>query len=394
MRDGIVVAEVALAVILLVGAGLLIRSFLHLMNVDPGFSPQNVLTLQISLPDSRYESAQPMIAFERQALERLSALPGVKSAGGVFGLPLGNGAVGGDFTVEGQPEPTPGTQPFIATKAVVGGDYFRAIGIPLLRGRYFDEHDSESAPHVVIVSQSLARHFWPLEEAIGKRLKPGFSNDAWCTVVGVIGDTKQYGLGEPPSPSMYLPYVQAPVPFLMQDITFVLRAGADPLSMVAAARSAVQAVDPDLPVFDVATMDQLVYRSASGPRFNTALLGLFAALALVLAAVGIYGVMSYTVLQRTHEFGVRMALGAQEGDVLRQVVRQGMLLAAGGIATGVAGAWVVTRFISSLLFGVRPTDPLTFALVPLLLAVVALVACLLPARRATKVDPVVALRYE
>ena len=394
VRDGIVVAEVALAVILLVGAGLLIRSFLHLMNVDPGFDPRNVLTLNISLPDSRYESAQPMIAFEQQALERLNALPGVKSAGGVFGLPLSNRGVGGDFTVEGQPEPTPGTQPFIAAKVVIGGDYFKAIGIPLLRGRYFDEHDSESAPHVVIVSQSLAQHFWPLEEAIGKRLKPGFSNDAWCTVVGVVGDTKQYSLGETPSPSMYLPYVQAPVPFLMQDITFVLRAGADPLSMVAAARRAVQAVDPDLPVFDVTTMDQLVYRSASAPRFNAALLAIFAALALVLATVGIYGVMSYTVLQRMHEFGVRMALGAQEGDLLQQVFRQGMLLAVGGITTGVAGAWVLTRFISSLLFGVRPTDPLTFVLIPLLLAAVALVACLLPARRATKVDPVAALRYE
>lgn len=393
-RDGIVMAEVALAVILLVGAGLLIRSFLHLMNVDPVFSPQNVLTLNISLPDTRYESARPMIAFEQQALERLSALPGVKSAGGVFGLPLGNGAIGGDFTVEGQPEPAPGTQAFIATKAVIGGDYFRAIGIPLLRGRYFDRHDSESAPHVVIVSQSLARHFWPLEEAIGKRLKPGFSNDAWCTVVGVVGDTKQYSLGETPSPSMYLPYAQAPDPFLMQDITLVVRTGADPLSLVTAARHAVQAVDPDLPVFDVASMEQLVYRSVSAPRFNTALLGVFAALALLLAAVGIYGVMSYAVVQRTHEIGVRVALGAGASDILRQVVRQGMLPAVVGIAAGTAGAWAVARFLSSLLFGVRPTDPVTFAVVPLLLAAVAVVACLLPARRATKVDPVVALRYE
>jgi len=394
MRDGIVLAEVALAVILLVGAGLLIRSFLHLMNVDPGFSTQNVLTLNISLPDTRYQSARPMIAFEQQALGRLSALPGVKSAGGVFGLPLGNGAIEGDFTAEGQPEPAPGTQAFIAAKKVIGGDYFKAIGIPLLRGRYFDEHDLETAPHVVIVSQSLARHFWPLEEALGKRLKPGFSNDAWCTVVGVVGDTKQYSLDETPSPSMYLPYAQAPATFLMQDITLVLCTGADPLSLVTAARRAVQAVDTDLPVFDVATMDQLVYRSASAPRFNTALLGVFAALALVLAAVGIYGVMSYAVAQRTHEIGVRVALGAGASDIVRQVVRQGMLPAVVGIAIGTAGAWALTRFLSSLLFGVRPTDPMTFTLVPLLLAAVAVVACLLPARRATKVDPVVALRYE
>ena len=394
LQDGIVLTEVALALILLVGAGLLVRSFLHLMNVDPGFSPQNVLTLNISLPESRYSSALPMIAFEQQALERLSALPGVKSAGGVFGLPLGDGAIAGDFIVEGQAAPAPGTQPFIAAKKVIGGDYFKAIGIPLLKGRYFDKHDSETAPHVVIVSQNLARHFWPRGDAIGKRLKPGFFNDAWCTVVGIVGDTKQYSLGETPSPSMYLPYAQAPAPFLMQDFTLVLRTASDPISLVAAARRAVQAVDPDMPVFDVATMEQLVYRSASEPRFNTALLGIFAALALVLAAVGIYGVMSYAVMQRTHEIGLRMALGAQASDVLHQVLRQGMLLAAGGIAVGMAGAWVVTRFLASLLFGVRPTDPITFALVPPILATVALVACLVPARRATKVDPMVALRYE
>jgi len=394
MRDGIVVAEVALAAILLMGAGLLIRSFLHLMNVDPGFSPQNVLTLNISLPDSRYESARSMIAFEQQALDRLSALPGVKSAGGVFGLPLGNGAIGGDFTVEGEPAPAPGAQPYIAAKKVIGGDFFKAIGIPLLKGRYFGEHDSETAPHVVIVSQSLARHYWQQGDAIGKRLKPGFENDSWCTVVGVVGDTKQYSLNETPSPSMYLPYAQAPATFLMQDTTLVLRTAADPLSLAAAARRAVQAVDPDLPVFDIATMDQLVYRSASTPRFNSTLLGVFAALALVLAAVGIYGVMSYAVAQRTHEIGVRVALGAGASDILRQIVRQGMLPAAMGIAIGTAGAWAVTRFLSSLLFGVTPTDPLTFALVPLLLAAVAVLACLLPGLRATRVDPVVALRYE
>ena len=394
MRDGIVVAEVALAVILLVGAGLLIRSFLNLMTVDRGFDPQNVLTLNISLPDTRYQSARSMIEFEEQALDRLRLVPGVNSAGGVFGLPLGNGAIGGDFTVEGEPPPAPGSQPFIATKAVVAGDYFRAIGIPLLRGRRFDAHDSEAAPHVVIVSQSLARHYWPLDEALGKRLKPGFSNDAWCTVVGVVGDTKQYSLGEPSSPAMYLPYAQAPATFLMQDITLVLRAGSGPLALASAARRAVQAVDPDLPVFDIATMNQLVYRSASAPRFNTALLGIFAALALVLAAVGIYGVMSYAVAQRTHEIGVRVALGAKTSNILRQVVRQGMTPAVIGIAAGTVGAWAVTRFLSSLLFGVRPTDPTTFAVVPLLLAAVGVLACLLPARRATKVDPAEALRYE
>jgi len=394
LRDGIVVAEVALALILLMGAGLLIRSFLGLMNVDPGFSPQNALTMNISLPDSRYASIRPMIAFEQQALARLSALPGVKSAGGVFGLPLGDGAIAGDFTVEGQEAPPPGTQAFIAAKKVVGGEYFKAIGIPLLKGRYFDEHDAENAPRVVIVSQDLARHFWPQGDAIGNRLKPGFSNDVWCTVVGIVGETKQYSLGEGSSPSMYLPYAQAPVTFLMQDITFVLRTGSDPLGVVAPARRAVQAVDPDLPVFDVATMEQLVYKSASGPRFNTELLGIFAALALILATVGVYGVMSYAVLQRTHEIGVRMALGAEAGDIIRQVARQGMLRAAAGIATGIIGAWALTRFLASLLFGVQPTDPITFTLVPLAMVAVALLASFLPARRAARVDPMAALRHE
>jgi predicted permease len=394
LRDGIVLAEVALALILLVGAGLLIRSFLRLLNVDPGFSPKNVLTMNISLPESRYRDNASMIAFEQQAVSRIRVLPGVKSAGGVFGLPLGNGAIAGDFTVEGQAAPPPGSQPFIAAKKVIGGDYFSAIGIPLLKGRYFDDHDAQNAPHVVIVSQSLAHHYWPGGDAIGKRLKPGFSNDAWCTVVGVVGDTKQYGLDETPSPSMYLPYVQAPAPFLMEDISLVVRTSLDPLSMANAARHAVESADQDLPVFDVATMEQLVYRSASTPRFNTVLLGIFAALALILAAIGIYGVMSYSVTQRTHEIGVRMALGARAPDVLRQMIAQGMRQAAAGIVLGLAGALVLTRFLASLLYGIRPSDPATFLAVSLLLAAVALVACYFPAHRAAVVDPMIALRHE
>jgi predicted permease len=394
LRDGIVLAEVALALILLVGAGLLIRSFLSLMKVDPGFSPQNVLTMNISLPDSRYRDPDSMIAFEQQAIGRLQTLPGVKYASGVFGLPLGSGAVAGDFTVEGQPAPTPGTPPFIAAKKVIGGDYFRALGIPLIKGRYFDAHDSESAAHVVVVSQSLAHHYWPHGDAIGKRLKPGFEDDAWCTVVGIVGDTKQYSLDETPAPSMYLPYAQAPAPFLMEDSTLVVRTTLQPLGLVNEARHAVESVDPDLPVFEVATMEQLVYRSASSPRFNTVLLGLFAALALILAAIGIYGVMSYSVTQRTHEIGVRMALGAKARDVVRQTIAQGMRQTLAGILLGLAGAFVLTRFLSSLLYGVRPSDPATFLAVSLVLLAVALLACYIPARRAATVDPMVALRHE
>lgn len=394
LRDGIVVAETALALSLLVGAGLLIRSFVRLTSVEPGFNPQNVLTMNISLPESRYGSRAPMIAFEQQALERLNALPGIRSGGGVFGLPLLGSGVQGDFTVEGQPAPAPGSQPFIAGKRVVGGDYFSTIGLPLLKGRYFSDHDSAAAPHVVIVSQSLAHHFWPREDPIGKRLKPGFSNDSWCTIVGVVGDAKQYRLDEPTLPAMYLPYAQSPGDFMMRDVTLVVRTALPLLTLVPAVRRAVGAVDPDLPVFDVATMEQLVYRSVSAPRFNTVLLGVFAALAVILATVGIYGMMSYSVSQRTHEIGVRMALGAREHDVLRQVIRQGMLRAAAGIGFGLAGALALTRFLSSLLYGVRATDPLTLAAVVLVVTAVALLASYLPARRAAKVDPMVALRHE
>jgi putative ABC transport system permease protein len=373
---------------------LLIRSFIRLISVDPGFNARNVLTVNISLPESRYGSSAPMIAFEQQALARLNALRGGRSAGGVFGLPLAGSGIQGDFAVEGQAASLPGSQPFIAGKRVVGGDYFSAIGLPLIKGRFFNDHDAQAAPRVVIVSQSLARHFWPHDDPIGKRLKPGFSNDPWCTVVGIVGDAKQYSLDAPPLPAIYLPYAQSPAPFMMHNITIVVRTDSNPLGLVQAARHAVEAVDPDLPVFDVASMDQLVYRSVSAPRFNTLLLGVFAALALILATVGIYGVMSYSVTQHTHEIGVRMALGASESDILRQVIGHGMRRAAAGIALGLAGALVLTRFLSSLLYGTPPADPATFVAVSLLLAAVALVACYLPARRATKVDPMVALRYE
>jgi len=296
--------------------------------------------------------------------------------------------------VEGQPAPAPGSQPYIVGKKVVAGDYFSAIGLPLLKGRYFNGRDAETALRVVIVSQSLAHHFWPHEDPVGKRLKPGFQNDPWYTIVGVVGDAKQDNLGAPPMPAMYLPYAQSPAEFLMEDITLVVRTALPPLSLVDSARHAVESVDPDLPVFEVATMEQLVYRSASAPRFNTVLLGVFAALALVLAAIGIYGVMSYAVTRRTHEIGVRMALGARARDVLGQVIAQGMRRALTGIVLGLAGALALTRFLSSLLYGVRPADPATFLAVSLLLLAVSLLACYIPARRAATVDPMIALRHE
>jgi predicted permease len=393
-QDVLVAAEVALALIVLIGAGLLIRSFLALVNVDPGFAPENVLTVNLSLPESRYETPARMIAFERQALDRLSGLPGTRAAGVIFGLPLGDMVIQGDITVEGAPPSAPGALSVQPSKHIVGGDYFRAAGIPLRKGRAFNQHDTAASPHVLMVSESVARHFWPHDDPIGKHLDPGFSDAGWYTVVGVAGDVKQFGPADSESFAIYLPYEQSPVPFLMRDLTLVMRTATDPLKAVPAARRALEGVDPELPLFDVASMEQLVYQSVARPRFNAALLAIFAGLALILATVGIYGVMSYMVTERTHEIGVRMALGAQAGDVLRGVVAQGAARAAAGIALGLVGALFLTRFLTTLLFGVRPTDAPTFVAVAALLGSVALVASYLPARRATRIDPMAALRCE
>ncbi len=393
-QDLLVVGEVALALIVLVGAGLLIRSFLALVKVDPGFAPENVLTMNLNLPESRYQTPAQMIAFERQALDRLSNLPGSRAAGAIFGLPLGDMNIQGDIAVEGAPPPSSGALSLTPSKHIVGGNYFRAAGIPLRKGRFFSQQDTASSPHVLIVSQSLARRFWPHSDPIGKRIDTGFGDAGWYTVVGVAGDVKQSGLDDSTSFALYLPYEQSPVPFLMSNMTLVLRTSSDPLSAVPAARRAIERVDPELPLFDVASMEQLVYRSVSEPRFNTVLLAILAALALILATVGIYGVMSYTVTERTHEIGVRMALGAERGDVLRSVVGQGAKRAAAGIALGLLGALSLTRFLSTLLFGVHPTDAITFVAVAALLATVALLASYIPARRATRIDPMAALRCE
>ncbi|HEV2423858.1 MAG TPA: ABC transporter permease [Terriglobia bacterium] len=389
-QDLLVAGEVALALVILVGAGLLIRSFLALVNVDPGFAPANVLTMNLQLPESRYQTPAEMIAFERQALDRLSALPGSRATGAILGLPLGSIYIRGDITVEGAPPTAPGAPPIEPGKHVVGGDYFRAAGIALRSGRYFTDQDNRSSRHVMIVSESLARRLWPRGQAVGKRVDAGFSNAGWCTVVGVVGDVKQRGLDKSASLAIYLPYEQLPVPYL----TLILRTSSDPLSAVPAARHAIESVDPELPLYDVASMEQLIYNSVSEPRFNTTLLAIFAGLALVLATVGIYGVMSYTVTQRTHEIGIRMALGARSGDVLRSVIAQGALRAGAGIVLGLTGALFLTRFLRTLLFGVHPMDPMTFAAVAALLAGVALLASYIPARRAMRIDPLAALRCE
>jgi len=389
-QDVLVAGEVALALVVLVGAGLLIRSFLALVNVDPGFAPENVLTMNLKLPESRYQTPAKMIAFERQALDRLSALPSTRATGSILGLPLGHIFIQGYITVEGAPPPAPGVPPIEPSKHVAGGDYFRAAGIALRSGRYFSDQDGATSPRVIIVSESLARRLWPRGEAVGKHVDPGFSNAGWYTVVGVVGDVKQRGLDKSASLAVYLPYEQSPVPYL----TLVLRTSSDPLSAVPAARRVIESMDPELSLSDVASMEQLIYNSVSEPRFNTTLLTIFAGLALILATVGIYGVMSYTVSQRTREIGVRMALGADRASVLRSVLAQGAGRAIAGIALGLVGSLVLTRFLSTLLFGVRATDPVTFVGVATLLAAVALLASYIPARRATRIDPMRALRCE
>ncbi len=391
VRNALVVGEVAVSLILLIAAGLLVRSLVSLTRVNPGFDPKNVLSMNVNLPESRYQTEAQLIAFEQRALRNLETSPDVRAAGEVFGLPMGGAIIRGDITPEGQSEATPNIFPY---KMVVAGDYFRALGIPLIEGRLFNPSDAVGAPSVAIVSSGMAKRFWPGKSPLGKRFKPGFPHDAWCTIVGVVGDVRTGGLKEESSLALYLPYEQAPSPFLMSNLTFVVRTATDPVSAIPAARRSIQAVDPELPVFDIATMEQLVYRSVAEPRFNAFLLGIFATLALALASVGIYGVMSFAVTQRTHEIGVRIALGAEQQDVVRLIVGRGMLLTVTGVGIGVVGALGLTRFLAGFLFGVRPDDTVTFVLVSALLTGVALLACYIPARRATRVDPIVALRYE
>ena len=393
VRRLLVVSEVALAVVLLVGAGLLIRSFQRLRQVDIGFTTENRLTMKMVLPMPKYVKPEARRAFYDQTLQRVEAIPGVEAAGMITVLPLSFSGMNFSFSVEGRTSPNDMQLPF-ALYRVVSPSYFRAMGITLQRGRFLDPHDSPDTQPAIVINQRLAEQYWPNEEPIGKRLKigPVDSPNQWLTVVGIVNNVRQSGLYEQKH-EIYVPYAQERRVF-MAPRDLVVSTKADPASVVGAVRQAVWSVDKDQPVSNVRTMDQVVAASSSKERFQSLLLGLFAALALLLACVGLYGVISYAVVQRTHEIGVRMALGAKPVDVLRLVIRQGMGLTIIGLIVGVAAGSVVTRVLSDMLYGVSPRDPLTFVGAPLLLLLVAFLACYIPARRATRIDPLVALRYE
>ena len=392
LRSLLVVSEVAMALVLLIGAALLMKSFMRLLDVKPGFNPEHVLTLDVQLPDvapSRYERRDEQSAFFQQLMTRLQALPGVESAGAVLSLPLSGAYEGTDVILEGEESEAFDGQRPNADYTIVTPEYFSTLRIPLLQGRYFTAQDKQDAPLVIIVNDTFAARIWPGENPIGKRFRPGLEEKP-REVVGVVGTIKQLTLDSDARSAMYMPHLQAPT----AGLTVLVRTRGEPLSMAAAVRQEIRALDKDVPVAQVQTMEKVLGASVAQPRFSMLVVGLFAALALVLSAVGIYGVMAYAVSRRAHEIGVRMALGAGANQVLKLVLKDGMTLAFAGIAVGLLGAFALTRLMASLLFGIGAKDPVTFISVAAFLAFVAFIACYIPARRATKVDPLVALRNE
>jgi putative ABC transport system permease protein len=390
LRNSLVVAEIALALVLLVGAGLMIKSFARLQAVDPGFDPGNLLTMRVLLPAAKYKDESQSVAFFRQAVQRIGALPGVSSVGTISFLPFASLGAATDFRIEGQPAPAPGNEPD-ADVRVTDENYFRTMNIPLLSGRTFTEKEAIEARHVAVINEALARKYFAGENPIGKRIIVDMKDSPEPTeIIGVVGDAKYNKLEGESRAMVYWPHPE----LAYSSMTIVIRTKGDPLRLAAAAGREIQAIDKDQPVADVRTMESWLSESVSRTRFGTLLLSLFAALALLLSAIGIYGVMSYAVTQRTQEIGIRMALGAQRSDVMKMILGHGMGLTLAGVALGLIASLALTRVMSSLLFDISATDPSTFVVISLLLMCVAFLASYVPARKATRVDPMIALRYE
>lgn len=388
-RKLLVVSEVALSLLLLIGAGLLVRSYQRIGNAYPGFNPHNVLSLRLQLPAAKYPKQESIISFFRSVGERLNKMPEVESVATTYSLPMSTVALAWEpITIDGY-VPKNAQDFIISNVRIVSHDYFRTMGVPLLRGRYFDEHDTKGSQETAIVDETFADRFWPNEDPLGKRVQRANSG-AWRTVVGVISDAKQYSAEKEPPITVYYPFEQ----YVARSMFLVIRTTTNPAQMTTAITKEIQGLDPEMPVFDVYTMDQRLFDSLARRRFSMLLLGVFAVIASILAAIGIYGVMAYSVNERTHEIGIRLALGAQPGGVLKLVIRQALVLTSLGVAIGLTGAVSMTRIMSSLLYGVGATDALTFVATPLLLGSIALVASYIPARRAARVDPMVALKCE
>ncbi len=392
LRSLLVVSEIALALVLLVGAGLLARSFIRLLQTDPGFAVNNVLTLQVHIYNLNPKPEQQIAYFE-QVLERLTNLPGVINAAAVSAPPfVGEGSIeiNNPFVIEGQAPPPPGQEP-TAYQTVVTTNYFQTLSIPIIRGRVFTRNDNKQSVPVALINNTMARRHWPGEEAVGKKLTISWSNQPLTLeIVGVVGDVRHTGLDSSPRPEIFLHHSQAP----FGSMTFVVRTADDPLKLLPEIKGELWAVNKSQPIYSIRTEEQLVSESLSSRRFSLFLLGLFAVISLVLAGVGLYGLISISTSQRTQEIGVRIALGAQTSTIMKMVIGEGVILALLGIGVGLIGSFLLTRFLNSMLFGIRPTDPLTFASISILLVLVALLASYIPARRATRVDPLIALRQE
>jgi putative ABC transport system permease protein len=393
-RRILMAAEVALALMLLAGAGLMLRSFARILALDPGFRAEQVLTMRLSLPTAHYPDPADVTGTFDRILEQVRALPGVESTGAAWFLPLAG--VMGDWTIEVEGrEPEPG-QNFNGEWQVVAPGYFEALRIPLIAGRFIGPEDHATAAQVIVINERMARDYWPGEDPLGKRIRFGGDEAPWRAIVGVVGDVRHTTVTEQVKRAWYAPHLQFPVSTgsAVRSMSLVIRTGVEPMSLARPVREVVRSVDPRLPVSEVRTMEQVMAAAVAEPRFSLALLVTFASLAVLLAAIGIYSVMSYAVRQRNHEIGIRVALGAGTAEVLGLVVRQGMWLVASGIGVGILGALALTRVVRGLLHEVAPTDPPTFVSVAVLLAGIAFLACYVPARRAARVDPVEALRSE